>query len=79
MFDRMDLSLTERIGRLIYRRILGVITAEEVEELVFGSEANPANEVTYQKLLDTVFLEREYKRLRAVRLSSFTVWKHDFV
>lgn len=68
MFDRMDLSLTERIGRLIYRRILGVITAEEVEELDFWRDANPANEVTYQKLLDTVFLEREYKRLRAVKV-----------
>ena len=33
MFDRMDLSQTERIGRLIYRRILGVITAEEDQEL----------------------------------------------
>ena len=68
MIDRMDLSLTERIGRLIYRRILGVITAEEVEELDFWRDANPANEVTYQKLLDTVFLEREYKRLRAVKV-----------
>ena len=68
MLDRTDLSLTERIGRLIYRRILGVITAEEVEELDFWRDANPANEVTYQKLLDTAFLEREYKRLRAVKV-----------
>ena len=34
----------------------------------FWRDANPANEVTYQKLLDTVFLEREYKRLRAVKV-----------
>lgn len=68
MLDRTDLSLTERIGRLIYQRILGVITAEEVEELDSWRDANPANEVTYQKLLDTAFLEREYKRLRAVKV-----------
>ena len=69
MFDRTDLSLTERIGRLIYRRILGVITAEEIEELDTWRNANRANERTYQKLLDTAFLEQEYKRLKAVNIN----------
>ena len=69
MLDRTDLSLTERIGRLIYRRILGFITAEEIEELDTWRNANRANEKTYQRLLNTAFLEQEYKRLKAVNIN----------
>lgn len=50
------------IARLIYKRIIGTITPEETDELEAWRKADPRNEATYRRLLDTHFLEREYRR-----------------
>lgn len=68
MFDKTDFGQADRISHLIYRRILGIITTEEVEELDSWRTSSDANEMIYQKLLDTTFLEREYKRLKTVNV-----------
>lgn len=59
----------EELANLIYRRILGTITPEEVEMLDEWLNACTANETTYRKLMDAAFLEREYRRIKAVDAS----------
>lgn len=59
----------EELASLIYRRILGTITPEEAEVLDEWRKACTANETTYRKLMDETFLEREYRRIKAVDAS----------
>lgn len=59
----------EELASLIYRRILGTITPEEAEVLDEWRKACTANETTYHKLMDETFLEREYRRIKAVDAS----------
>ena len=54
------------IARLIYKRIIGTITPEETDELEAWRKADPRNEATYRRLLDTHFLEREYRRAKHI-------------
>lgn len=54
------------ISRLIFRRIIGTITTEGSARLEEWRKASPSNEETYQRLLDSAFLEREYRRMKAV-------------
>lgn len=57
---------TEEIARLILRRISGTIGEEEAKLLDDWRNADPANEVTYRRLLDSAFLEREWRRMKSV-------------
>lgn len=59
----------EELAGLIYRRILGTITPEEAEVLDEWRKIGAANETTYRRLMDTAFLEREYRRIKAVNAS----------
>ena len=59
----------EELAGLIYRRILGTITPEEAEVLDEWRNACTSNETTYRKLMDAAFLEREYRRIKAVDAS----------
>lgn len=60
------LKQTEILSRLIWRRILGTIEAEEADVLDEWRKASPSNEAAYRRLMDTAFLEREWRRMRAV-------------
>lgn len=60
---------TEEIARLILQRISGTIGAEEAGLLDEWRKAGPANEAVYRRLLDAAFLEREYRRIKAVDAS----------
>ena len=53
---------TEEIARLILQRISGTIGEEEAGLLDAWRKADPANEETYRRLLDSAFLEREWRR-----------------
>lgn len=57
---------TDELARLIFRRIVGSITPEEIVRLEAWRQESPENEETYRKLLNTTFLEREYRRMRSV-------------
>lgn len=59
----------EELAGLIYRRILGTITPEEAEVLDEWRKIGAANETTYRRLMDTAFLERECRRIKAVNTS----------
>ncbi len=59
----------QKISQLIFRRIVGTITAEETAYMEEWRKASPANEETYQRLLNTAFLEREYRRMKAVDIN----------
>lgn len=65
----MKFQQAQDIAHLIYRRILGTITAEEIETLDTWRKVTPANEMLYRKMLDTTFLEREYKRIKTVDIA----------
>lgn len=52
----------KHIALLIYKRIIGTITEEEIQELENWRKVNPRNEETYRHMLDMRFLEREYRR-----------------
>ena len=56
----------EEIARLILRRISGTIGEEEAKLLDDWRNADPANEATYRRLLDSAFLEREWRRMKSV-------------
>ena len=60
--ERTDIQLAERISRLIYRKLLGILTPEEERELAAWRDENPRHERLYRKLLDTTFLEMEYRK-----------------
>ena len=57
---------TEEIARLILQRISGPIGEEEAGLLDAWRKADPANEETYRRLLDSAFLEREWRRMKSV-------------
>ena len=57
---------TEEIARLILRRISGTIGEEEAKLLDDWRNADPVNEATYRRLLDSTFLEREWRRMKSV-------------
>ncbi len=57
---------TEEIARLILQRISGTIGEEEAGLLDAWRKADPANEETYRRLLDSAFLEREWRRMKSV-------------
>lgn len=60
---------TEEIARLILQRISGTIGEEEAGLLDAWRKADPANEETYRRLLDSAFLEREWRRMKSVDVS----------
>ena len=60
---------TEEIARLILQRISGTIGEEEAGLLDAWRKADPANEETYRRLLDSAFLEREWRRMKSVDAS----------
>lgn len=66
---KTKLKQTETLSRLIWRRILGTIEADEAALLDEWRKASPLNEATYRRLMDTAFLEREWRRIRAVDAS----------
>lgn len=66
---KTKLKQTETLARLIWRRILGIIEADEAALLDEWRKASPENEATYRRLMDTAFLEREWRRIRAVDAS----------
>lgn len=55
-----------RISRLICNHIIGTITDEECEELKKWVNANDKNRETFARLIDNVFLEKEYRKVKAV-------------
>lgn len=57
---------TEEIARLILRRISGTIGEEEAKLLDDWRNADSVNEATYRRLLDSTFLEREWRRMKSV-------------
>ena len=57
---------TEEIARWILRRISGTIGEEEAKLLDDWRNADPVNEATYRRLLDSTFLEREWRRMKSV-------------
>jgi len=57
---------TEEIARLILQRISGTIGEEEAGLLDAWRKADPANEETYRRLLDSAFLERDWRRMQVV-------------
>lgn len=59
---KTKLKQTETLARLIWRRILGTIEADEAALLDEWRKASPENEATYRRLMDTAFLEREWRR-----------------
>ena len=61
-----DIPLAEHVARLIYRNLLGIITPKEEAELEAWRKEDKAHEKLYLKLLDTTFLELEYRKLKAV-------------
>ena len=48
------------------RRISGTIGEEEAKLLDDWRNADPVNEATYRRLLDSTFLEREWRRMKSV-------------
>lgn len=67
LLDRTDMELAERVARLIYRSLLGIITPEEERDLQAWRKESESNERLYAKLLDTTYLELEYKKLKSTK------------
>ena len=65
--DRTDMELAEQVARLIYRSLLGIITPEEERDLQAWRKESKSNEALYTKLLDTTYLELEYKKLKSMK------------
>ena len=64
--NTQEIQWTEKVARLIYRSLLGIITPEEEAALKAWREEDKAHEKLYLKLLDTTFLELEYRKLKTV-------------
>lgn len=62
MIDEHD----ERICRLLFKRIAGTISDEEQCELDAWRQESEAHEALYERMLDPAYLEREYRRRRAI-------------
>ena len=67
LLDRTDMELAERVARLIYRSLLGIITPEEERDLQAWRKESKSNEVLYTNLLDPTYLELEYKKLKSMK------------
>ena len=55
-----------RISRLIYNHIVGIITDDESKELRKWVNANDKNREVFTRLVDNPFLDREYRKVKAV-------------
>lgn len=62
MIDERD----ERICRLLFKRIAGPLSEEEQNELNAWRQESEAHEALYGRMLDPAYLEREYRRRRAI-------------
>lgn len=62
MIDERD----ERISRLLFKRIAGTLSDEEQSELDAWRQESEAHEALYERMLDPAYLEREYRRRRAI-------------
>lgn len=56
----------ERIALLIYKQITGNITEAEKQDLKEWRKQNPQNENLYQRLLDSKFLEKEFRKYQNI-------------
>lgn len=56
----------ERIALLIYKQITGNITEAEKQDLKEWRKQNPQNENLYQRLLDSTFLEKEFRKYQNI-------------
>lgn len=64
MFNERD----ERISRLLYKRIAGIITPEEEEDLDTWRKEKETHEQLYQQLLDPETLDLEYRKRRMMNV-----------
>ena len=62
MIDERD----EQICRLLFKRIAGTISDGEQAELDAWRQQSEAHEALYERMLDPAYLEREYRRRRAI-------------
>ena len=62
MIDERD----EQICRLLFKRIAGTISEREQAELDAWRQEDEAHEALYERMLDPAYLERQYRRRKAV-------------
>lgn len=62
MIDERD----EQICRLLFKRIAGTISEREQAELDAWRQESEAHEALYERMLDPAYLERQYRRRKAV-------------
>ena len=62
MIDQRD----ERISRLLFKSLAGTLSDEERQELDAWRHEDPRHQALYERLHDPAYLEREYRRRKAI-------------